>query len=699
MAPFVVLLGAVVAWVTGHMNPGVDTWLALASGRHVLAHGPTPADPFSFASLPAGGSWWLPSGWVNQNWLSHVGLAWLARTSGLDSLVVLKAVLYLAVAGVLAASARLRGADWRLGLVAAAAALACSRDWLEIRPAEATNLMVPVLLLVVVLACRRPAWLWAAVPILALWCNLHGGFVFGLGVLGLVAGFSVVAAWRPEVGLGALQWRHAVPVAVAAGTATIVASPFRLANLTHPLEVSTGAHAAQWREVSEWRPLLDATGVGRATPYLLLVGVAVVLLVLWLPGAVGAQGKAEAEARRRSGGQVWLDLVLVLVAGAMSFASRRFVPVAAVVLAPVLAGWAAELWQRRGRSPRASSRLRAGGRAAAWIGAAATSLAVGRGIVVFYLSPWPADARHASVFERLTHGYLRPHGAMRFLTDNGVRGRVLVPWEEGGFVEAAQRPDPGSGRTPLQVLIDGRAQEAFPAATYATYQELVAGGPPGSAVARSGRGPTAAEASTIRGWVERRLEELGIGVVLVTPESAPRVLSVVLFNSPVWQLVYLDEHHSVLASRTLEPELVAAVETGRAAYPDGQSAALTRAYLGLRRGDDAGLDEAFQQARAACEPLPSARAVGLAVQAATASLRQAELRSWLRQLAEGVLAARPRLQRQDGYYRHLAAARQALGVLQEDAIRRGDGAVARWAGDGLERTGSDEEGLRRRVLW
>lgn len=699
MAPFVVLLASVVVWVTGHMNPGVDTWLALASGRYILSHGPVLTDPFSFASLPAGGSWWHPSGWVNQNWLSHLGLAWLARTSGLESLVALKLALYLAIAAVLVAGARVRGAGWWLGCLAAAAALACSRDWLEVRPAEATNLMVACLHLVVALASRRPASLWAGVPVMAGWCNLHGGFVFGLGVLGLLAGFSVVSVWWPKLAVGALRWRHAVPVAAAAGVAAVVTSPYRLSNLTHPLEVSAGAHAAQWRQVSEWRPLLDATGVGQTAPYLAFLAVATVLLAVGLPGMVRAPGKPEGPTGRRTVGRVWFDLALVLVAIGMSFASRRFVPLAAIVLAPVLASWATEISRRRSLRPEAVARLHLVGPVAAWTCAILAVLAVGRGIAAHYLAPWPADALYASTFDRLTHSYLRPHGAMGFLAGNSVQGRILVPWEEGGFVEAAQQPDPGSGRTPLQVLIDGRAQEAFPAATLATYQELMAAGPPGAALAASGRGPTAAEASAMYAWVEHRLEELGIGIVLVTPGSTASMLSAALFNSAAWQVVYLDEHHSLLASRALEAELVAAVDAGRAAYPDDQSAAVTRAYLGLRRGDDESLDEAFRQAKAACEPVPSARAVGLAAQAATAPNRQAELRSWLRQLAERVMAEWPGLRRQDGHFRHLAAARQALGLLHEDAVRRGDGPAARWAGEGLERTGSDEEALRRSVLW
>lgn len=694
IAPFALLLAAVVVWVTGHMNPGVDTWLALAAGRHILAHGPALADPFSFASLPAGGSWWQPTGWVNQNWLSHAAIAWSARTFGTASLVGAKFLLYLAVALVSAANARVRGAGWRLGCLAAAAALACSRDWLEVRPADATNLAVAGLLLLIVVAGRRPARLWLAVPLVAVWCNAHGGFVFGLGVLGLLAAFAIAAQRWPQLGAGAFGWR--LPLAVAAGAVAVavLASPYRFSNLTHPLEVSAGPHAGLWRQVSEWRPLFDPAGVGQTRAYLLLVASTAAVLVVWLPDAV-----ASARARKAPEALCWFDLAVLLVAVAMSLVSRRFVPLAALVLGPMAAGAAAAVWQRRGKWREATARFRCAGRVAAWVGACAAVVAVGRGAAAAYVAPWPPDARHASVFDRLTHTYLRPHGAMQFLAANGVEGRILVPWEEGGFVAAAQRPDPATGRVPLQVLIDGRAQEAFPASTLVAYQELVAGGPVAATLSAAARPPTDAEAAALRRWVEQRLEELGIGLVLVTPASKESVLALALFNAAEWHVVYLDEYHSLLASRRLAPALVAAVEAGTAAFPDGQAAALTRAYRGLRVGGAAGLDEAFRQAIAACEPVPSARAVGFGVQAAAGQAREAELRTWLAQLAERVLADRQRLSREDGYWRHLAAARVALGWLQEDAIRRGDGPAARWAGERLERTGADEQVLRRQVVW
>lgn len=658
------------------MNPGVDTWLALASGRHVSDFGPSTSDPFSFASRPACGSRWHPSGWINQKWLAHTALAGIASVGGLDALFLLKIVLYLGVAALLVVAARVRGVGWGLALLAAAAGLAASRDWLEVRPADLNNVLVAVLLLLVTGATRRdPRALWGAVPLFALWCNLHGGFVYGLLVLAGVVGWSVLAAWYPPAQPGRLRWPLAFGVWGSSLLLCAAASPYRLANLTHPLEVSLGSDARVWRQISEWRPLLDAQGVGSATAF------------FWLLAASGLVFVSRILVQRRwqlpMSGSGWLDVGVVMPTVAMAFASRRFVPVAAIVLVPIAAAWASEVGARW----RTRARVRVAAAAAAWTIAVVAGFWVVKGLYGAYLAPWPADAHLVSGFDRLTHSYLRPHGAMAFLTENRIQGRLFAAWEETGFVVWAQTPDPASGRIPMPVLIDGRAQEAFPAQAFQAYLELLSGG----------SGHPSAEA--MRAWIERRLDELEISVVLITPAIASTPFSQAVFNSPHWQVVRLDEHHTVLASRKRQTELIAAVNHQRVASVDPHAAALTQAYLGLRRGDEASLDFAFAQARAAHEAAPSARAVGLAAQAATSSARPEQLRDWLVTQTRLFFEHRPELLQQHGFHRHLAAAQTALGILREDAIRRGDADTAQWAESALDLCSRDEDKLRRRVLW
>ena len=76
-----------------HMVGAGDTWVALACGRHFVDHGVNTVEPFSANSHHAGPTdadlkewpkwvtttfspetirYWHPTGWINQNWLTHV---------------------------------------------------------------------------------------------------------------------------------------------------------------------------------------------------------------------------------------------------------------------------------------------------------------------------------------------------------------------------------------------------------------------------------------------------------------------------------------------------------------------------------------------------------------------------------------------------------------------------------------------------
>ena len=88
-----------------HMVGAGDTWVAMACGRHFLNHGVDTVEPFSANSHRPGhteedvDTWpgwaraitnivgfetakrWHPTGWVNQNWLTHVIFYWLTHES------------------------------------------------------------------------------------------------------------------------------------------------------------------------------------------------------------------------------------------------------------------------------------------------------------------------------------------------------------------------------------------------------------------------------------------------------------------------------------------------------------------------------------------------------------------------------------------------------------------------------------------
>ena len=78
-----------------------------------------------------------------------------------------------------------------------------------------------------------------------------------------------------------------------------------------------------------------------------------------------------------------------------------------------------------------------------------------------YLGPWPGDPKLTSVFMRMTESDAKPFYAGKFIKMNKLKGKMFNYWTEGGFIAWAQQPDSNTGKTPLQLFIDGRAQAAI----------------------------------------------------------------------------------------------------------------------------------------------------------------------------------------------------------------------------------------------
>lgn len=717
LGPAVALLAVAVVFVVGHMNQGVDTYLALAAGAHFRAHGVTLTDPFSFASRrpvavageavaePAAdsGSFVHPIGWVDQNWLAQTAMTWLVETVGWDALAALKLVLYGLVAAGLVAGGRARGASTLTSIVVAALTLVVCRDYVEIRPADLTNLAVTLLGLVLTLGSRRDSRLyWLLVPLVAVWCNLHSGFVFalmvvvGYGVGHLALGLVGGRAFR----LPALALRRLGLAMAGALAATVVASPYRLANLTHVFTVTVGADAELWRSVSEWRPVWAAgLALGNPLPFVVLAAITTLVVVVWLVvGSRHPRGTVETTGFPP-------DIVLaaaVEVGFLMALASRRMIPVAALFAAPLLAE-ALEALTARPLS-RATARLSGRGRQAlelgAWLVVVVLGLVTTRKAWDVYARPWPADPARTSVTDRLLHSYLRPWGACDFLTENAVGGRVWSFWKSAGFLNWRLI----SGRSQdarLRTFIDGRAQQAFEAEVLRTYLGIVEGGPVGRAATAQGRKLTPEEARHVADQVGRQLRELRLELAVIEAGDASSAVARVLASLPSWELVYTDGRGTVLAD-TQGPHgkaLVELVDSGRAHFPDELSRQLTRASRALQSGSERATEDALSALEAAFAARPSQRAVALASQLVGAPASRARVLAFCRHVAEDFAAHRATWAEQHGYYERVASSSVALAVLRDEALRTGDGATHRWAAEQLDVCSREIRRLAAQVMW
>ena len=194
-----------------HMVAAGDTWVAMACGRHFANHGVDTVEPFSANSHKAGPTeeevkkwpkwaqwitekvgldtvkYWHPTGWVNQNWLTHeIFYKLVPKSSYADgvsfnsnALVYWKFVIYLITIACVYYGSRILGVNRALAVIFSSFALFTGRSFLDIRPAGFSNMLVAVFLFILILTTyRNEFYIWFIVPLTVFWCNVHGGYIY-----------------------------------------------------------------------------------------------------------------------------------------------------------------------------------------------------------------------------------------------------------------------------------------------------------------------------------------------------------------------------------------------------------------------------------------------------------------------------------------------------------------------------------------
>ncbi len=239
LAAIAVFLFALAAFSPQVLGDG-DTWSHVATGEWIIAHGAAPrVDPFSH-SMPG-------APWTAHEWLSEVLLAFAFRFGGWSGVALLTgaAVATAALIVGLSAARKLRGAP-----LVAAVAIGLSL--------VTANLLARPHVLALPLAAAWSAGLIAArdrerAPPLGLaalmiaWANLHGGFIFGLMLIGP---FALEAVTGAPVGARLLAARAWATFALAALAAALI-NPYGVDALVRPFRLMSVENLSR---ISEWRP-------------------------------------------------------------------------------------------------------------------------------------------------------------------------------------------------------------------------------------------------------------------------------------------------------------------------------------------------------------------------------------------------------------------------------------------------------------
>ncbi|MGH9387172.1 MAG: hypothetical protein ACRD2N_23120 [Vicinamibacterales bacterium] len=410
-----ILLVATAAIVT---PTDADLWGHLTFGRDIVTSGtPLQTDVYSFTSDRA---------WVNHEWLAEVSFFSAYRVGGSAGLILFKlAIIATLLACVWTHLRKVAPQDLCWFLVGLTFVGTFWRTH-NVRPQLFSVLLFTFVLLCIKAAdAGRRTRLYFVPPIVALWANLHGGWVVGLAVYGLWA-IARTTDQRVPLKLRVLP----LAIGLLAGAATLL-NPWGSGLWTFLAETVRPARA----DIEEWAPV---------TQYPLALGIP------W--GLTVASGGL---ALWRGGLPSRLDYLGVIgVLSVLAFFVGRldafFVLAVVILLAPQLAA----SW--KGGQAASASRQQRGMVAVTVIGVLGMLVPVARFVAPYSTclpigGAWAPDSQGA-----------------RFISENRLTGRMLTWFDWGEYVIWHFGPA-------LRVSMDGRRETVYSDATIQAHRRFYEG--------------------------------------------------------------------------------------------------------------------------------------------------------------------------------------------------------------------------------
>lgn len=396
-----------------------DMWWHIVSGKWILQNHSWPTHDFhSFTDYG--------SPWIAIEWLGEVLIAIFWELGGMRALMVLLIASASLVILLLYYNAYIRSGSVKAAFVACALLLPLAFLPFSMRP----QIFGYAFLIVTLISMERfrqghRKALWVLPPLFLIWVNTHGTFVLGFAILGVywLAGLRELHLGQIE----AVPWtprerRHILTISLLCLLACVI-TPYGTRLAAYPIAMSIFQRFSLHVTV-EFQPLDFALFYGKWFLMLLFV------FMVW-----------HLVTRKRIR---LAELVLLLLATAVTLLHARFmllfVPIFAPVLASMLAEWK---WLKPGRP--------GGGRYAL----NAALMAIACGVVVFF---FPSRARLQQAVELWS-----PVGAVRYLREHPEKGHMFNFDDWGGYLENLGQ----------EVFIDGRTDISEPRGVLADYLQIV----------------------------------------------------------------------------------------------------------------------------------------------------------------------------------------------------------------------------------
>jgi hypothetical protein len=309
-APALVLFLAVVADSMQYAD--ADLWGHVRYGQIMLRTGHLiHADIFSYTA--AGHRW------IDHEWLFEIIMALVYNAFGVAGLKLLKLLCAGVIMTLLAAGLAETAASIAAQFAALTGVAIVLVQQMQFRPQLFDYIFLAALIAMLAReSYGRRAPLWLAVPMLALWANLHGGFFVGLAALGI---YSVVRAAQ-DLARGAEPDRALRPAVITAAAAlATLCNPWGRGEWTAVVR-SLGNPYTMGR-VSEFKPLLSMLAAMHRTG---TISLTLVTMLLMLAALVVACLLAP---RGDDAGLLAIAALMVVAA----FAAARNTALAAIALA------------------------------------------------------------------------------------------------------------------------------------------------------------------------------------------------------------------------------------------------------------------------------------------------------------------------------------------------------------------------------
>jgi hypothetical protein len=418
-SPALVLFAIVIADFRQLSDP--DLWGHVLFGRELLAHGSLPSNnPYSYSA---------PScRWLHHEWLSEVLMSWIFGHYGAFGLKLLKFVCTAGTISLVALAMSETGATATLQAAILLLVAITLAPLMQFRPQIFDFLFLSAI--VAMLSrhnFRGSAPLWIAIPIVAIWINLHGGFFIGLVAMGVYGAATIASDFRK--GLGTRQGFGILAITAAAAATTLLTFLIPPAQESWYTLIYTLRNPVTSSTIVDWRPLIASIRVAPVgsleRKYFVMVFlffVASALSVIMTPRGADAP---------------IIAVATVLVATA--FLAQRNIAIATIAVAPVIANHLG-LLVRRDAAPTNSRPMPL---AARWT----TELLIAIAAIGF--------ARHSGILSPGIDASSNPADAISFMNRNGLRGNVLADYAWGQFV--IWHGPPGT-----RVFIDSRFDLGYP---------------------------------------------------------------------------------------------------------------------------------------------------------------------------------------------------------------------------------------------